>query len=240
MRICLLLLFLITSNSLGAEIETEFKVVNSPSSLYRRADVIVECPLGEGGRNFILDVKRESSGLKVSVRFRGKEIEVRQKLLNNQEVTGANLYRIEPLIGTLDRVKEIPVKVENGTAVMKVSGLQEGDYQLTYTVKGNVKTLLSPQVRLSSAQRDARSITFKIPVFFRPGEYTLNQKNRMLLEGIKSLVDTCRIRVVGYANGTPITKTPVDSNRELARKRALSVKNFLEEKGEHSVSNDNL
>jgi len=238
-RICLLLLF--SAGSALAAVETvDYKVVDSSSSLFRRVDVNFSCPLGggevrAGGEDFVLEASPVDNGVELSISFKGKGIEVVQELLPGQEVSGALLQKVEPLSGSVISSKEVQVKREEGLARIEVADLAPGNYRLVFRIStsGGEDSIVAPEVVVlkespSKETFGGEEVSFTVPLFFGPGEYSLNEKNRLVLKGLKPLVNRCKVRITGYANGTPIVKTKVDSNRELARKRAEAVAKFLE------------
>jgi flagellar motor protein MotB len=244
----------LTTCSAYAGIEAvDYKVVNNSSSIYRRADITFTCPIGESkviskrevkGGDFVLEVVPQEESINVSISFKGSGIRVNQPLLNGQKIGGALLQKLEPLSGRVINSMELPVK-DNGTSVqIEAKNLQPGNYKLVYEISTlkNDDSILAPEVEIisegrekqeeqreeTSLKEDSEKITFTVPVFFGPGEYTINYKNRLLLDGVKPLVKYCSVKITGYANGTPIVKTNVDSNQELAKRRAEAVKRYLE------------
>jgi len=247
-RICLLLLSLTTCNALAEIKSVDYKVVNSNSPLYRKVDLKFSCPMGGAVREtsssapFVLETAPIEEGVRVSITFSGKGIKVVQELTGNQKVTSAVLNRLEPLSGKVISSMELPVNLQGSTAKIEAKNLQNGKYTLVYVIQTSESqpTLIAPKVEvLTEGEKvqteaeegqgeEAETLTFIVPVFFAPGEYTINYKNRALLDGLKPLVEYCDVDIIGYANGTPIVKTNVDSNQELAKKRAEAVKNYLE------------
>jgi len=231
-QICLSLLFLTNFNqAFGGTITTEFKVVKNPSPLFRRADIIFNCPTENPKENFILEVEKRNEGARITIKFQGKGIEVIQKLPKVGKIVEVKLEKIDPLLGKVGEIEGIKATIEGEKAKIEVKNLQQGFYQLTYTINPlKERKLFSPEVIIFGKEREGKEIIeFTVPIFFKPGEYRISEKNAMVLSGLKRLKEFCDITIVGYANGTPVVHSQAKSNKKLAEKRALSVKNFFEE-----------
>ena len=233
--ICLLLLFLtsfsITDIAVGGTITTEFKVVNGTSPLDRRADIIFTCPLNEKKEDYILEVKKSGESAKIIIKFSGKGIKLTQRVNPGESVNGVRLSKIDPLLGETGEIKDIKLQKKDGIIELEINNLQPGFYQLSYTIEPLTENkIFSPQVIISNGKtKSQKFLEFRIPIFFKPGEYTINEMNAEVLRGIKPLKNFCNIKIIGYANGTPVVYSKAKSNENLAKERALSVQKFLEE-----------
>ena len=237
MRICLLLLFLI-GNAFSSEIETTYRVLPTKGALSRRADVEFICDLSyekeNSSRNFVLTVEREEKGAVLTLSFRGKGIKIFQQLRNGQKVQSASLEQIDPLSGDVVDSK----KIKFSSNRLEIQGLKPGYiYRLKYKIidKSPDLRILTPKVSiLDNIKKEIRengvenySLKFTIPVFFSAGSYSLDKKAKYLLEGLRSLKEICKVKIIGYADSSQIVKAKVPSNKELAKLRAESVKNYL-------------
>jgi len=246
-RICLLLLSLTTCNAFAGITSVDYRVVNSDSPLYRKVELKFSCPLGGAAAvesstaPFVLETAPVEGGVRVSITFSGRGIRVAQELTGSQKISSAVLNRLEPLSGKVVSSMELPVNLQGNVARIEAKNLQEGKYTLTYIIETPEAqpVLMAPEVEVFKGEQERdesppeepeaeETLTFTVPIFFGPGEYTINYKNRAVLDGLRPLVEYCDVEITGYANGTPIVKTKVDSNQELARKRAEAVKKYLE------------
>ena len=233
MRICLLLLFLI-GNAQSAQIETEYRVLSIKGALGRRADVEVQCDLSHGNssRNFVLTVKREGNSATLTVSFQGRGITVFQPLKEDQKLKNGRLEKVDPLSGdvlTFQRFSFKDGKINFQDLEPKY--IYRLSYRIVASIQNNLR-IISPQVsikkgNLEENKRNEQLLKFVVPVFFSPGSYQLDEKGKYILNGIKDLLKLCKIKVIGYADNSTIVKSKVASNRELAKLRALSVKNYL-------------
>lgn len=237
MRICLLLLFLVSS-SFAQEVEVSYKLIPNKGAIYRRADVVVSCNFPvEGSRkinNYTLEVSRSGQGVNVTVSFRGKGIHLYQPLKKGQSLDSAMLSKVNILTG--ETVENQPIKFRNGK--IYVNSLDDRFvYRLSYTVLDGsaVKRLIPPQVELigsseAEEKKEHKVLKIKIPVFFSSGSYSLSEKEKLVLNELKNFLKSgyCSVKVIGYADGTAIVKSKVSSNEILAKLRAMAVKNYLE------------
>ena len=234
MRICLLLLFLIGSAQ-AAQIETEYRVLPVKGSLGRRADVEFQCNLSSNtpSRDYVLTVKREGGGAVLTISFRGEGITVSQPLKKGQKLGNGKLEKIDPLSGDVLAAKEFAFK--NGRVSFQNLS-PKYIYRLSYTLIANPQNdlrIVSPEVSVlkgdkkDKRQGNAQLLKFTVPVFFSPGSYYLDENARYTLDGVKSLLKVCDVKITGYADNSKIVKSKVPSNKELAKLRALSVKNYL-------------
>ena len=224
-RICLLWLFL-ASSAVGGEISVSYQVLKERGALSRRADLLFNCSSSNRAGNYSLTVKPFSSGIEVKLSFRGKGLEVVQTLREGQSILGGTLEVVDPLTG--DVVGSSSVSFNRGKVRLK--GLREGFiYRLTYRLSDSSKEkhLVPPLVRLDGGSGE-RVLKFKVPIFFAPGSFSLDSKAKFTLDALKGLKEVCDISVVGYSDSTKIVRAKVPSNEELARLRALSVRNYLE------------
>ena len=233
MRICLLLLFLI-SNALAGNIDITYRVLNYGGILSRRADVVITCYNGTTNKslrqNFVLKIKPQGNKIIVKVFFKGKSILLVQKIKENQILSKATLKEIDPLSGEEKVIKEIAFK-NNRILINNLNA--DKPYYIEYSIFDDLKEkhIISPKVVLETEEskiQNTRTFQISIPIFFNTGSYNLDSKARFTLRKIKKLKGLCNVKVIGYADNTKITKSKVKSNEELANLRALSIKRFLE------------
>ena len=232
MRICLLLLFLI-GNAYSSEIEIEYKVLPVKSVFARRADVKVSCnlPCKNSSGDFVLTAKRCNHGVNLIVSFRGRGISIYQPIRKGQRIEDGKLEKVDPLSGDIISSKNALFK--NGK--VKFQNLSpDYIYRLSYKIVDNSDNvrITSPKVYIIKDDKKAESpikesLDFTIPVFFQPGSFSLDSKAKYTLDRIKKLAKFCRITVIGYADNSKIVRSNVPSNKELAKLRAISVKNYL-------------
>jgi outer membrane protein OmpA-like peptidoglycan-associated protein len=183
--------------------------------------VIIECPVSQKEGDFKLTVEREGKKFKVEITLSGiSELELRQPLREGERASSTLL--LTTVNGEKRKVKELPF--DNGT--VKVTGLNpEQTYSVSYWVESPKDSLLAPNLKTGK-----QKLIFKVPVFFKKGSYRLTREALITLREIKPVTKVCKVKVVGYADKTKIVRAKVSSNKELAKRRALSVKNYLEDK----------
>ena len=232
MRICLLLLFLIGS-AYSSEIEIDYKVLPVKGVFARRADVKVSCSLycKNKPEDFVLTAKRCNDGVNLVISFRGKGISVYQSTKNGQRIGDGKLEKVDPLSG--DIISSESASFKDGK--LEIRNLSpDYIYRLSYKIidKSDNVRVTSPKVFIirdekKSENSNKESLDFTIPIFFQPGSFSLDAKAKYTLDGIKNLVNFCKVTVIGYADNSKIVRSKVPSNKELAKLRAISVKNYL-------------
>lgn len=215
-------------NSSGAEVE--YKVLSKRGALARRADVFFNCPV-KSAPDYTLSVERVDGGVLIELSFSSSELHLKQPLKEGEKLSkSARLFEVERG-GEVKELAQVPFKGRE----LKVENLNpQKRYLLRYLVElpPGDDSVPAPEIE------EEKGVEFRVSVFFPKGSYRLNKEAKFLLDGVKPLTKSCKVKIVGYADSTKIVRAKVESNEALAKKRALSVLNYLGVNDEDRESNN--